>query len=248
MLPVERHMKIIEILSAHGSVQVDEMAKLLDVSLMTIRRDLEKLKQEGRIERYHGGAVIKREVPYNEKRGLELDVKHSIAELSAKLVRKGNVVYLDAGTTTHEIANAIKDIPSLTIVTNDIEIANLLLDSTATVIVCGGVIQKSTGSMVGALAIQMVEHLRMDIAFLGAQSIDDSFNVLTPTIDKAIMKQTICKNAKEKYLVVDSSKFGRQALIKINNLSDYTAVVTNKIFTPEDEKKLKDMRATIINV
>ncbi len=248
MLPVERHLKIIEILSVKGSVQVDKLAKLLDVSLMTIRRDLEKLKQEGRIDRIHGGAVIKREVPYTEKRSLELDVKHKIAELSSKLVKKGDVVYLDAGTTTHEIANAIKDIPNLTIVTNDIEIANVLLKSLANLIICGGVIQKSTGSMVGSLAIQMVASLRMDIAFMGAQSIDDSFNVLTPTMDKAVMKQTICDNSKEKYLVVDSSKFGRQALIKINNLSDYTGVITNKKFTAEEEKKLKEMRATIISI
>lgn len=248
MLPIERHLKIIEILSVNGSVQVDKLAKILDVSLMTVRRDLDKLQQDGRIDRYHGGAIIKQEVPYTEKNSLELDVKHKIAELSAKLVRKGSVVYLDAGTTTHEIAKAIKDIPNLTIVTNDIGIANLLLDSSANLIICGGVIQKSTGSMVGSLAIKMVENLRMDIAFMGAQSVDDSFNVLTPTMDKGVMKQIICNNSKEKYLVVDSSKFGRQALIKINHLSDYTAVITNKKFTPEEEKKLKEMRATIITI
>ncbi len=248
MLPIERHSKIIEILSANGSVQVEKLAKMLDVSLMTIRRDLEKLKQEGRIDRYHGGAIIKQEVPYTEKRSLELEVKHKIAQIGAKLVRKGSVVYLDAGTTTFEIANAIKDIPNLTIVTNDVAIANLLLDSSANLIICGGVIQKSTGSMVGSLALQMVSNLRMDIAFLGAQSVDDSFSVLTPTMDKGIMKQTVCNHSKEKYLVVDSSKFGRQALIKINDLSDYTAVITNKKFTSEEEKKLKEMRATIIPV
>ena len=248
MLPVERHSKIIEILSVNGSVQVDKLAKMLDVSLMTIRRDLEKLKREGRIDRFHGGAIIKQEVPYTEKRSLELDVKYKIAKVSAKLVKKGSIVYLDAGTTTLEIAKAITDIPDLTIVTNDLEIARILLDSPANLIMCGGAIQKATGSMVGTLAIYMVANLRMDIAFMGAQSVDDSFNVLTPTMDKGLMKQTVCNNSKEKYLVVDSSKFGRQALIKINDLSDYTAVITNKKFTPEEEKKLKEMRATIIPV
>jgi DeoR family fructose operon transcriptional repressor len=248
MLPAERHLKIIELISINGSVQVEELAKVLNVSLMTIRRDLEKLKQDGRIDRCHGGAIIKREVPYTEKRVLETDIKQKLAEQCAKLIKKGNAVYLDAGTTTFEIARAIKDIPALTVVTNDIEIARLLMDSTVHLIICGGSIQKSTGSMVGSLANQMMEYMRVDIAFMGAMSIDDQYNVLTPTMDKATMKQTICKNSKEKYLVVDGSKFGRQALIKINHLSDYTGIVTNKKFTIEEEKKLKEMRITILPI
>lgn len=246
MLAAERHLKIIEIISKNGSVQVEELATILDVSLMTVRRDLEKLRQDGRIDRCHGGAVIKREVPYTEKKEMETEEKHRIAEQCARLVKKGNVVYLDAGTTTYEVAKAIIDIPNLTVITNDIEIAHILLDSTVNLIICGGTVQKSTGSMVGALANQMMESLRVDIAFLGAQSIDDQFNVLTPTMDKAVMKQTICKNSKEKYLVVDSLKFGRQAMIKINHLSSYTAVITNKRFTPEEEKKLREARVTVI--
>lgn len=245
MLAAERHLKIIEIISKNGSVQVEELAKLLDVSLMTIRRDLEKLRQEGRIDRCHGGAVIKKEVPYVEKLALEKDVKHLIAEQCARLVRKGNVVYLDAGTTTFEVAKALCDIPNITVITNDLEIAKLLITSTVNLIICGGTVQKSTGSMVGALANQMMENFRVDIAFLGAQSIDDNYNVLTPTMDKATMKQTICRNSKEKYLVADQSKFGRQALVKINHLSDYTAVITNKSFTEEEDKKLREMRVTI---
>ena len=79
MLPTERHLKIIELISKNGSVQVEELAKVLNVSHMTIRRDLEKLKQDGRIDRCHGGAIIKREVPYTEKRVLETDVKQKIA-------------------------------------------------------------------------------------------------------------------------------------------------------------------------
>lgn len=246
MLAAERHLKIIEIISKSGAVQVEELAKVLDVSLMTIRRDLEKLKQEGRIDRCHGGAVIKREIPYTEKQALETEEKHRIAEHCVGLVKKGNVIFLDAGTTTYEVAKLIKDIPNLTVVTNDIEIARILLHSTINLIICGGTVQKSTGSMVGALANQLMENIRLDVAFMGAQTIDEHFNVMTPTVDKAILKQTICRNSKEKYLVVDRSKFARQALIKINDLSGYTAVITNKKFTPEEEKRLRDMRVTII--
>ncbi len=248
MLAAERHLKIIEIIGKNGAVQVEELAKLLDVSLMTIRRDLEKLKLEGRIDRCHGGAVIKREVPYTEKQVLETEEKHRIAEQCVNLIKKGNVVFLDAGTTTYEVAKLIKDIPNLTVITNDIEIARLLLNSTVNLLICGGTVQKSTGSMVGTLANQMMDNIRLDVAFMGAQSIDEQFNVMTPTLDKAVMKQTICRNSKEKYLLVDRSKFGRQALIKVNDLSGYTAVITNKKFTAEEEKRLRDLRATIIQI
>jgi len=248
MFAEERLLKIIELISETGSVQVEELARVLDVSLMTIRRDLEKLKQEGRIDRCHGGAIIKREVPYIEKRTLETSEKQKIAEKCVEFIKKGNAIYLDAGTTTYEIAKLIKDISALTVITNDIEIAKLLLTTNINVIICGGTIQKSTGSMVGALANQMMEDMRIDIAFLGAMSIDDQYNVLTPTLDKAVMKRTICKNAKQKYLVVDSSKFGKQALIKINHLSDYTAVITNKKFNLEEDKKIKGMRITVVLV
>jgi len=248
MLPAERHQKIIELIASKGSVQVEELAKVLNVSLMTIRRDLEKLRQDGRIDRCHGGAIMKREVPYVQKLSLETEEKHQIALQCLPLIKKGSVIYLDAGTTTYELAKLLCDIPSITVVTNDLEIARLLLASSANVIVCGGVVQKSTGSMIGAFATQMIEHIRMDMAFMGAASIDDQFNVLTPTMDKAVMKQTVCRNSKEKYLVVDESKFGKQALIKINHLSDYTAVITNKKFTNEENNRIKEMRITIIPV
>lgn len=248
MLQAERHQKIIELISKKGSVQVEELATLLNVSLMTIRRDLEKLKQEGRIDRCHGGAIIKKEVPYTEKQTKEIEVKQKIAEGCIRLIHKGNVIYLDAGTTTYEIAKFLKNSTGLTVVTNDIEIARILLSSNVNLILCGGTVQKSTGSMVGAIANQMMENMRVDIAFMGATSIDDQFNVMTPTMDKAVMKYNICKNSKERYLVVDSSKFGKQAFIKINHLSDYTAVITNKAFTRDEIKMLKEMRITIIPV
>lgn len=248
MLQVDRHKMIIEIIINEGSVKVDELAKRLDVSLMTIRRDLEKLKNDGRIDRIHGGAIIKNETPYTEKKVTEIGTKEEIAKLCNKLVKKGDNIYLDAGTTTLEIAKHIKDIPKIKVTTNDIEIAKYLIDSNVTINICGGRIQKSTGSINGQLANQMVENLRFDISFIGAMTIDSDFNVLTPTMDKAMLKRTVCHNSKESYLVVDKSKFGREAFIKINHLSDYTAVITNKQFTIEEKKKLKNMRVTIVKV
>lgn len=248
MLAAERHSKIIEMISKTSSVQVEELAKILDVSLMTIRRDLEKLQHEGLIERCHGGAIIKREVSYREKRTLQLEEKLKIAKGAAQLVRKGNTVFLDAGTTTYEIAKLIKSIPGITVITNDLEIGRLFLESNANILLCGGNVQKSTGSMLGAFANQMLEDVRFEIAFLGAMCIDDQYNVLTPTSDKAVLKRIICRNSNKSFLVVDDTKFGRPALIKINHLSDYFGVITNKVFSDDEEKKIKHMRINMIHV
>lgn len=248
MLQIDRHKMIIEIVGKEGSVKVDQLAKRLDVSLMTIRRDLEKLNNEGKIDRIHGGAIIRSETPYKEKKTTEIETKEEIARLCSGLVKEGDGVYLDAGTTTLEIAKQIKDIPGIKVTTNDVEIAKYLIDSSVLLNICGGKVQKSTGSINGQLANQMVEHLRFDISFIGAMTIDSDFNVLTPTMDKAMLKRTVCQNSKESYLVVDRTKFGREAFIKINHLSDYTAVITNKEFTIEEKKNMKTMRVTVIDV
>ena len=248
MLAAERQRKIIEMIRKNGSVQVDELAKLMNVSLMTIRRDLDKLKQEGRINRCYGGAIIKREVSKVKTREDDPEGKYRIAEQCIKLMKKGMVVYLDSGSTTYEIAKRLLDIEKLTIITNDLHIAKLLLQSNANLIVCGGVVQKSTGVITGAIANMMMDNLKVDIAFLGTHYIDEQYNVRTSTMDSAIIKQTICQNTRERYLVADSSKFGKQASLKINHLSDYTAVITNKKFTSAEEMHLSELNATIISV
>lgn len=248
MLAAERHSKIIQMISETGAVQVEELAKVLDVSLMTIRRDLEKLRQEGIIERCHGGAVIKREVSYTEKRTMQIEEKIRIAVKCAGFVKKGDTVFLDAGTTTYEIAKRIQHIPGITVITNDLEIAGVLVESDVHLMLCGGNVQKSTGSMLGPFANQMMEDMRTEIAFLGAMSIDDKFNVLTPTLNKAVLKRIICKNSSRPYLAVDETKFGKQALMRINHLSDYAGVVTNKTFDREEEQKIRQMKINMILV
>ncbi len=248
MLAAERHSKILQMISETGVVQVEELAKVLDVSLMTIRRDLEKLKQDGIIERCHGGAVIKREVSYMEKRTLQIEQKMKIADKCAGYVKKGDTVFLDAGTTTYEIAKRIRNISGITVITNDLEIARILLESDVHLMLCGGNVQKSTGSMLGPFANQMMEDIRTEIAFLGAMSIDDNFNVLTPTLNKAVLKRIICKNTSRPYLAVDETKFGKQALMRINHLSDYIGVVTNKSLNQEEEQKIRQMKINMIIV
>ncbi|MDO4311755.1 MAG: DeoR/GlpR family DNA-binding transcription regulator [Eubacteriales bacterium] len=248
MLAAERQATIINLIQENGSVQVDELAKSLQVSPMTIRRDLLKLEENGQIERCHGGAVAKQEMTYADKQTRYTREKSKIAEICSGLVSSGDTVFLDAGTTTYEIARRICNIQGITIVTNDLEIAQIVKNSSAELIVCGGVVQKSTGSMLGYYATQLLKDFRFDVGFFGAASINEKLEVMTPTVDKAFLKREASSRCGKSYLAVDMSKFERQAMVKINCLSDYTGVVTNRVFTPKEQEIIKREKIQIINL
>lgn len=248
MFAAERQAKILEIMQKEGSVQVDKLALEMDVSSMTIRRDLEKLQEEGKIERRHGGAVLKQEITFEDKMVSNQDEKRRIANAASVLVKKGDTVFLDSGTTTLEIAKLICAIPEILIVTNDLQIASYLKNTDADVVVCGGELQKSTGSMLGYYATQMLQQFNFNIGFFGAASIDHEFRVLTPTVEKAFLKRTCVEQCEKSYLVVDESKFRRNAILTINRLSDYDAVITDCTFSKEEKIKLEERNINVILV
>ena len=234
MLAAERQAMIVELIKENRSVQVDELAKELNVSSMTIRRDLMKLESGNMIERCHGGAVAKQEVAYETKQTSNKNSKEAIARKCVEFVHPQDSVFLDAGTTTCEIAKLIRDIPDIIIVTNDLEIAQVLKNSDAKVYICGGMVQKETGSLFGRYATEMLKDFRFDVGFFGAASINEEFQVP--------------KQCARSYLAVDQSKFGKQSMTWINQLEDYTGVVTDREFLPEEVEVLKARRVRIIVV
>ena len=234
MLAAERQSKIIEMTERKGSVQVEELASELKVSAMTIRRDLVKLQEEGKLERCHGGAVAKQEENYAQKQTSNKTEKEKIAGMCASFVAEGDIIFLDAGTTTYEIAKRIKGIKNTLIVTNDLEIARLLEDGEP--------------EMFGRYAADMLSDFKFDLGFFGAASINDAFEVTTPTIEKMRVKRETPKQCRKAYLAVDHSKFEKQAMAKVNCLGDYTGVVTDQKFTEKDRKLLNKLGAVIIEV
>ena len=248
MLAAERQTKIIGLIEERGSVQVEELAQELKVSAMTIRRDLVKLEETGRIERCHGGAVAKQEVSYEDKQIRNKREKYKIAEKCAGLVSTGDTVFLDAGTTTYEIAKRICGMQGVTIVTNDLEIAQVVKQGSAELFVCGGRVQKSTGSMLGYYATGFLLDFRFDVGFFGAASISEELEVMTPTVEKAFLKRETARRCEKAYLAVDHSKFGKQSMVKINGLGDYTAVVTDRQFTPKEAEIIERERIKVVKI
>jgi DeoR/GlpR family transcriptional regulator of sugar metabolism len=238
MLAEERLTKIMMILKERGFAQVEYLAQMLQVSDMTIRRDLVKCQQQGIIRRCHGGAMLtcanRQEISYQDKCREHQSVKKNIAETAAALVKERMTVFLDAGTTTFEIARRIKRIPHLTIVTNDVYIVHALLAFEPELIFIGGSIQKKTGSAAGGFAEQMVKRMHFDVAFFGAHSINEHFDVMTPTLEKLFLKNRLFENSSTAYIAADHSKFNKTALYRIDNLSDYTGVITDYRFSAEE--------------
>lgn len=245
----ERRDEISSLLSESGRMSVERLAAVFEVSPMTIRRDLAAMERAGDLRREHGAARLAGESDYGEKHSANAAQKRAIAEYCAGLVRPRDTLFLDAGTTTFEIATRILDVPGLIVVTDDIKIAFLLSQCTDfDVMVCGGTIQRETGSILGTFANQMLGYVQIDRAFLGAASINPRLNVLTPTIEKASLKRLVMANSTESYLVVDQSKFNRKALMKVNNLAEYTGVVTTKRFTPQEGVLAKRLGVNVIVV
>lgn len=250
MLAAERQNYILQELKKNGGngVSVGSLAQELDVSFMTIRRDLQKMSEAGKIERCHGGAIMKTEVSYIEKSTSRSDEKRAIAEKAAGLVSEGDCIFLDAGTTTFQMLKFLEHYKKLTIVTNDLEIGYQAYKMNFDVIMCGGKIQESTACMFGMMTNEALKQIKFDYAFIGAASIDEHFDVLTPTEAKAVYKRTAIDNSNYSYLLVDSGKFNKRAIIKINNLCDYTGIITTYRFNKEEEKRINKNNIYIISV
>lgn len=246
MLMAERHLNIINIIKEKGSVQVDVLARQLNVSTMTIRRDLEKLCEDGIVERCHGGAIYKHEIAYEDKLITNKKEKEKLADICASFVKEGDAIYLDAGTTTFEIAKRIININNITVISNDLEIVRLLRNSNVELVICGGNVQKSTGSIYGYYAIHMLENMKFDIGFFGTAAIDDQLNVMTPTVDKAFLKKKIIDKCQQSFIVADKSKFNRRALTYVNSLTDYTYIITDYEFKEEEKMILKKYKTKVV--
>ena len=191
----ERQHKIIELLNRKSKVNVLELTALFDVSAATVRSDLRQLEKEGKLIRTHGGALSDSKAGFEPatvaKRDINMMVKKRLAAAAADLIEEDDTIILDAGTTTYQLAKLITR-RSLTVVTNDLEIARQLADSqTVTTIMLGGVIRPKVNCTIGSPSLAMLKELSVDRAFMGTNSFSLSKGATTPNLDQAAAKNTI---------------------------------------------------------
>lgn len=231
MIPIERRQKILFLVNEAGKLEIDEIVGELKVSAMTIRRDLSALEKEGKLIRIHGGAVslksLKTETPYISKISHQVREKQLIAQEAIKLIPEGASVFLDSGTTTLEIASLLKQRSDLQIVSNDLNILQVLLHSPSTIVATGGNLQSGLGVFYGPHAEELLRSINIDILFLGAHAIDLDKGISTPTMEKAMFKKMMIKTAKKTWVVSDSSKFNKYSFAHVCDLSEVEGVITD---------------------
>lgn len=203
---------------------------------MTIRRDLDTLEKQGKLIRIHGGAIsvdsLTQEAPYTAKESKNSYEKRQVAAKALPLIVDSSTIILDSGTTTMELAKLLKNRQDLKIITNDIMIAYELLDSSASVIVTGGELQREVGALFGPTAQSVLDNLHVDICFLGAHAIDLEQGITAPTFEKAIIKQKMIKAAERTWILSDNSKFNKSAYSKVCDLSKIQGIVTDDRIQP----------------
>src|SRR2546430_1871369 len=216
-----------------GRVLVGHLAKHFHTSQVTIRKDLDILQAQGQIHRSHGGALpphtsVLEDPTLREKEKLHRKEKMQIARAAARMVKEGQVVILDSGTTTTAIARALREFESLTVITNAVNIAAELSGSSLEVILTGGSLRKNSFSLVGPIAEETLHRLNADILFLGVDGFDLHYGLSTPNLPEAKVNRVMVDVAKRTVAVCDSSKFGRRSLSLIVPPSSLHGVVTDR--------------------
>ena len=210
MLAIERRNEILEKLQTDRRVVVSELSQIYEVSEETIRRDLDKLVNDGYAIKSYGGAVINEnmniDLPFNIRKNRNVIGKQRIAELVAKIVQDGDSIMLDASSTAVYIAKGLKDKKNLTLITNSMEIVIELLDmSDWRVLSTGGVSREGSFALVGTQTNRMLQSYHADKAIISCKGLDMAAGLTDSDELLADNKRTMLENAKERILAIDSN-------------------------------------------
>lgn len=233
MLAAERRSVILQKIHEDRKVIVAELSKEFGVSEETIRRDLEKLEEDGHVTKTYGGAVINEkssiDLPFNVRQKANSMGKQIIAELVNDEIEDGDHIFLDASTTAVFIAKNIKQKKRLTVITNSIENMVELSDVTDwDIISTGGMLKAGSMSLQGKKALDSVNSYNADKVFLSCKGIDIDKGITDGNDETASIKQSMIAAAEKVYLAVDSTKFGKVAFSHIASFSKVDVVVTDK--------------------
>ena len=228
----ERLSAIEDLVKSHGFVRIDSLARHFDVTVQTIRRDLKTLAAEGRISRYRGGAGLPSSIEnmeYERRRVVHIDAKRRIAAAAAKDVSDHASLFMNIGTTTEQVAHALRHHRDLRVVTNNLNVARILAEDTDfRIVITGGTIRNRDGGIIGQATRDMIEQFRVDIAIIGISGIDLDGTLYDYDMDEVICSQAIIRHARRVFLVTDHSKFGRPALMRVGNINEMSAVYTDE--------------------
>ncbi len=247
----ERLNQIMNILYQEESITAEKLEKLFKVSPVTIRRDLQKLYEKGLIVRFRGGAMLAtssfgHEPALFEREPENLQKKHQIGKAAAKLVNDGEVIALDVGSTTMELAKALRNRSNITVFTASLPIASIFLNTNVKVFLVGGMLQHKENCIGGPIARNVIRQYHFDKFFLGAAGISESSGITDFGMDEVETKKAYIERSKEVIALADSSKFGKVSFITICKFSDVKHIVTDGEIDPQIQYSLKKRGVDIV--
>ena len=251
MTKEERHTYILEQLMKQSSVQVSELAELLNVSSVTIRKDLTELEKNGRLYRSHGKAILinpfanNRSV--NEKESLNAEEKQLIGMEAAQLVVPNDSILLASGTTIHALARNLRPADKLTVVSASLQATEFLAENeNIDIIQIGGNVRHSSLSVVGQYSEMILRSCSFSKLFLGVDGIDLEFGISTTDMREAELNREMIHTSQKTIVLADSSKFGRRGFARICGMDDVDMIITDAHVSPTIAAAIEELGIDLV--
>ncbi|MGF1724804.1 transcriptional repressor AgaR [Photobacterium nomapromontoriensis] len=250
---VERRMEIVNVVNQDGKARVEDLASRFSVSSVTIRSDLSFLEKNGYVVRSHGAAIpntgVIAELTVHEKRRHNAGLKSVLGQAAAELIKDGDTVILDSGTTTREIASSMANVDDVVVMTNGLDVAMELSSKPGIeVLMTGGVLRKNALSFSGSQAENGLKNYRFDKVFLGVDGFDLRSGITTHNEQEASLNRLMCDISEHVVAIADSSKFGKRSCYMIREFGHIDTLVTDSGIPEEYLQGLHDMKVNVVIV
>ncbi len=252
MIAEERRKIILEKIRTEKAVSVQELARLLETTVVTIRRDLDLLDKQGLVIRSHGGAIINEEkvgyeFRFDTRKDYSQDIKAKIGKVAAGYVTAGDCIGVDVGTTAYEMSRYLKNVKGLNVVTASLPVVNELLDSEDVSIICtGGEVSRRDKSLIGHNAVRTLKEYILDKAFIGVAGISFDCGFTLFNMNDALVKRVLVERAKEVIILADATKIGVARHAFFCGLETADKLITDKRITQEDKSLLESHGIEVI--
>lgn len=227
-----RQTALVELVRSQGSASIESLARHFDVTLQTVRRDVNLLAEAGLLSRFHGGVRIEsstiENIAYRKRQGLHAEAKQRIARAVAQAVPDGCSLILNIGTTTEAIARELLRHRGLRVITNNLHVADILSDNAdCEVIIAGGVVRSRDRGIVGEATMDFIRQFKVDIGLIGISGIEADGTLRDYDFREVRIARSIIEQSREVWLAADSSKFERQAMVELAHISQIDRFFTD---------------------
>ena len=245
----KRKVEIVEMLGSSEQVSVRDLAERFAVSGMTIRRDLDELERQGLVVRTHGGAVSSGKLRFIHGALPDLEVseaKSAIGKRAAELVKPGQMIMVDTGTTALEVARHFARDLSITVVTTSLGVAQELYRSSLNVLMLGGFLRHEFPSVYGPMTEKLLGEIRVDTLFIGCDGVFSDDGFYSNDLHVSSLEQTMTRIASQIVVVTESAKFGRRAFSRYAKIQEINVIVTDSDISSGDRRNLEERGVTTL--